>query len=333
MRKTALITGVAGQDGYYLTKLLLKKNYEVHGMIQSKSQLSASSLAEFADNSNFFTHIGDMTDTSCINRLLDNIKPDEIYHFASQSHVDLSFEIPEYTAQVNALGTLRLLDAIKNSEIRTKLFNLSTPYLFSGEIYPQNENTPFAPKSPFAISKQYAHSMVISYRENFNIFAVNGICFNHTSVKRDSSFVSKKIINAVKKVKKGEEFILELGNLNAMREWGNAEEYAEAMWRTLQLDKPEDYVISTGKAYSIREFVVKAYSKIGIKLSWVGEGLDEIAVDSANKIYVKVNSLYLRPNDAKVLVGDSAKFVKDTGYELTDDLDLLINTMLEDELC
>ena len=182
MRKVALITGIIGQDGYYLTKLLLEKDYEVHGMVQSMNQYYSSYMTEFQDNKNFFIHIGDMTDTSNINRLLENIKPDEIYHLASQSHVDLSFEIPEYTAQVNALGTLRLLDAIKNSEIRTKLFNLSTPYLFSGTIHPQDENTPFDPKTPYAIAKEYAHNMVKSYRENFNLYAIT--IHHHTECHR-----------------------------------------------------------------------------------------------------------------------------------------------------
>ena len=330
MRKIALITGIVGQDGYYLTKLLLEKDYEVHGMIQSKSQLEHSPIIEFSNNQNFFTHIGDMTDTSSINRLIDLIKPDEIYHFACQSHVDLSFDIPEYTAQVNALGTLRLLDAIKNSEIRTKLFNLSTQYLFSGDIYPQNEDTPFNAKSPFAISKQYAHSMVVSYRENFNLFAVNGICYNHESPLRDSGFVSKKIIDAVKKVKSGEEYILELGNLNAKREWGYADDYAYAIWLCLQQDYPQDYIISTRKAYTVREFVTTSYKKIGIDLIWEGTGLDEIAKDNEGKIYVKVNSSFIRPNDAKVLVSDSISFEKITGYKLKDNLEDLIDLMMKD---
>lgn len=330
MRKTALITGVIGQDGYFLTKLLLQKNYEVHGIIQSKSQFYSSSLSEFDNSENFFYHIGDMTDTSNINRIIENVKPDEIYHLASQSHVDLSFDIPEYTAQVNALGTLRLLEAIKNSEIRTKLFNLSTPYLYSGKVYPQNENTPFDPKSPFAIAKQYAHNMVISYRENYNIFAVNGICYNHTSIHRSNGFVSKKILDAVKKVKNGEQITLEIGNLDSVREWGNAEEYAEAMWLTLQQEKPDDYIISTGKGLSIREFITLAYNKIGINLIWKNTGINEIGTFK-DKIYVKVNSKFLRPNDAMVLVGDSSKFNKATNFKLTSNPDKIISIMLGDE--
>ncbi len=330
MRKVALITGIVSQDGYYLTKLLLEKNYEVHGMIQSMSQYNSSYMVEFNDNSNFFIHVGDMTDTSNINRLLENIKPDEIYHLASQSHVDLSFDIPEYTSQVNALGTLRLLDAIKNSEIKTKLFNLSTPYLFSGDIYPQNENTQFEPTTPYAISKQYAHSMVKSYRYNYNLYAVNGICYNHTSPFRVSSYVSKKIVEAAKKVRSGEDYVLSLGNLDPIREWGNTKDYAYAMWISLQQEKPTDYIISTGIGYSVRQIVELVYSKIGLNIKWSGTGIDEIGVDQNGKIRIKVSSEFIRPYDPDVLVGDSTKFTTTTGYKLNDNINDLINSMLED---
>ncbi len=334
MRKVALITGIIGQDGYYLTRLLLDKNYEVHGIVQSMSQYYSSYIHEYDSNDNFFIHIGDLTDTSNLNGLLEKIKPDEIYHFASQSHVDLSFDIPEYTAQVNALGTLRLLDAIKNSEIRTKLFNLSTPYLFDGNEFPQNENTRFEPKTPYAISKQYAHNIVKSYRENFNLFAVNGICYNHTSPLRSSSFVSKKIIEAAKKVKNGEDFVLELGNLDSIREWGNANDYAHAIWSTLQIDKADDFIISTGVGYSVRQVVEKVYHMIGIDLIWQGTGLDEIAVDQNGEIRIMVSYKYVRSYDPKVLVGDSKKFNEITNTNLKDNLDELLTSMLkETSLC
>ncbi len=330
MRKVALVTGIVGQDGYYLTKLLLEKNYEVHGMVQSLNQFNSSYMTEFSENDNFFIHIGDMTDTSNINRLLENIKPDEIYHFASQSHVDLSFEIPEYTAQVNALGTLRLLDAIKNSEIRTKLFNLSTPYLFSGKIYPQTEETPFEPITPYAISKQYAHSMVKSYRDNYSLYAVNGICYNHTSAHRMNSFVSKKIVDAAKKVKDGEDYILELGNLAPVREYGNASDYVYAMWLSLQQDKPSDYIISTGVGYSVREIVEIVYKKIGLTISWSGVGIDEVGIDQNGKVRIKISSDYIRPYDPEVLVGDATKFQELTGYKINSDINSLIDSMLEE---
>ena len=333
MRKVALITGIIGQDGYYLTKLLLEKNYEVHGMVQSLNQFYSSYMTEFENNENFFIHIGDMTDTSNINRLLENIKPDEIYHFASQSHVDLSFDIPEYTAQVNALGTLRLLDAIKNSEIRTKLFNLSTPYLFSGKIYPQSLDTPFEPITPYAISKQYAHSMVKSYRENYSLYAVNGICYNHTSPHRMSSYVSKKIVDAAKRIKNGEDYVLELGNLSPIREWGNTNDYAYAMWLSLQQDKPTDYIISTGVGYSVREIVEIVYSKIGFKITWSGNGIEEVGVDQNGIVRIKVSTKFIRPYDPDVLVGDATKFNELTGYVLKSDINALIDEMLEDIKC
>ena len=330
MRKVALVTGIIGQDGYYLTKLLLEKNYEVHGMVQSMNQFELSYMNKFKDENNFFVHIGDLTDTSNINRLLENIKPDEIYHLASQSHVDLSFDIPEYTAQVNALGTLRILDAIKSSEIRTKLFNLSTPYLFSGTVFPQNEDTPFEPSTPYAISKQYAHSMVKSYRDNFNIFAVNGICYNHTSKYRMSSFVSKKIVDIAKRIKHGEDVVLELGNLNPIREWGNAKDYAYAMWLTLQQKKPTDYIISTGVGYSVKELVERVFKKININITWEGTGIDEVGKDQNGIVRVRVSSDYIRPYDPEVLVGNPEKFEQTTGYKLVNNIDEVIDSMLEE---
>lgn len=339
MRKIAFITGIVGQDGSYLTDLLLAKNYEVHGLVQSKAQMDNSVIAKFIKNEQvynrqFFLHIGDLTDSSNINRLLENIKPDEIYHLASQSHVDLSFEIPEYTAQVNAIGTLRLLDAIKNSDIKTKLFHLSTPYLFTGESFPQTEETTFDPKSPYAISKQFAHQLVRAYRENYSIYAVNGICYNHDSPRRIDSFVSKKIVQHVCKYQRGKKDVLKLGNLNATREWGHAEDYALAMWLMLQQDKPNDYIISTGESCTIREFTSKAFSKIGIELKWIGEGLEEKGICAfTREVLVEVDASLIRPNDAKVLVGDSSKFRKQTNWQPKYDIDTLIETMMEEELC
>lgn len=328
MRKIALITGINNQDGYYLTKLLLEKDYEVHGLIQSKSQAFSPYTSEFDGNDNFYLHIGDLTDCSNLNKIIGDIKPDEIYHLASQSHVDVSYDMPELTTEINSLGTLRLLDAVKNSEIRTKVFCMSSPYIFSGEIYPQNEDTKIDPKSPYAISKVYAYQMAKCYRETYNLFVVSGICYNHESAIRDKSFVSIKIINHLKKNKNE---TLELGNLNAIREWGHAKDYVYSMWLTLQQDYADDYIISTNKSYSVREFVSLAYAKVGITLNWSGEGLNEVAKDSkTGKVLVKVNSNYLRPNDAKVLVGDSTKFKNITGYNFEYDIDKLIDSLLED---
>ena len=330
MRKRALITGIIGQDGYYLTKLLLDKGYEVHGLIQSQLSLNLSALKEFKTNENFFVHIGDMTDTSSINKILVTIKPDEVYHLASQSHVAYSFEIPEYTAQVNALGTLRIVDAIKNSELRIKLFNLSTAYLFKGDITPQTEETPFEPQNPYSISKEYAHNIVKSYGDNYNVFAVNGICYNHESKLRDESFVSKKIIEAAKKIKAGKQQVLELGNLNARREWGFAEDYAYAMWLSLQQAKPTDYIFSTGVAYTVREFATKAFKYLGINLTWEGEGLNEVAKDDNGNIIIRVNANLFRPNDASSLLGSPNKFNEATGFKFNQNIDELIKEMMEE---
>lgn len=331
MRKVALITGVTNQDGYYLTKLLLEKNYEVHGIIQSRSQLNHNCVETFLSNSNYMTHVGDLTDASNINRIVETVKPDEIYHIASQSHIDVSFDMPEYTTDVNSLGTLRILDAIRNSEIRTKMFSLSTPYMFSGDEFPQNEKTTLNPHSPYAVSKVYAYQMGICYRTNYNLFVSNGICYNHESIKRDSTFVAMKIINCIKNIRKGKKQILELGNLNAQREWGHAEDYATAMWLCLQQEKADDYVLSIGKAYTIRQFVTKAFSRINIDLIWVGNGLDEVGIDKkTNEVYVKVDSRLFRPNDAKILVGDSTKFSSITQFKFKYDLESLIDSLLEE---
>lgn len=331
MRKVALITGITNQDGYYLTKLLLEKDYEVHGLVQSKGQFLLSYTSEFLDNDNFFYEIGDLTDSSSIHRVLENVKPDEIYHLGSQSHVDVSFDMPEYTTEVNALGTLRLFDAVKNIDLRCKIFNLISPYIYSGEEYPQNEETKIDPKSPYAVSKVFAYNIAKCYRENNKLFITNGICYNHESIKRNKSFVSTKIIEHVKAVKNGNKKVLELGNLDSRREWGHAVDYANAMWRSLQEDTPNDFVISTSYSYTVREFVTKVFSKININIMWTGEGLDEVGIDSATKeVLVKVNPKFLRPNDAKVLVGDSTKFKTITNFKFEYDIDKVIDSLMED---
>lgn len=329
MRKIALITGIVGENGYYLSKLLLEKNYEVHGMIQSNSQFINSSLVEFKNNKFFFTHIGDMTDTSNINRLLENIKPDEIYHLACQSHIDYSFEIPEYTAQVNALGTLRLLDAIKSSEIRTKLFNLSSCYLFSGDVYPQTEQTPFDPKSPYAVSKLFAFYSVKNYRENYNIFAVNGICYNQVSPVKESTGVCKKIVEYVKNFNENSFEPLELGNLNARREWGHTEDYVYAMWHTLQLDTSDDYIISSGTSFTVREFVEIAFSRINLKVTWKGTGLEEKGIDQYGRVIIKINPDFIRPADGNVLVGNPQKLENKTNFKFKYDLEKLLDSLMK----
>lgn len=335
MRKVALITGIVSQDGHYLIDLLLNKDYEIHGLIQSKTQVNNPLISEYTNNDSvynrrLFLHIGDLTDTSNLASLIANIRPDEIYHLAGQNHVDLSFEIPEYTADVNALGTLRLLEAIKRSEYKTKLFNLSTCQLFDGEVYPQNEDTKFNPNSPYAVSKLYAHQIVKAYRDNYKLYAVNGICYNHESPLRENTFLSKKVCEYLKKLKKnGYTKPLKLGNLYAKREWGHAKDYVLAYYLSLQQDRPDDYIISTNKAYTVKEFVELAFSKLGINLTWQGEGIDEVGI--ANNItYVVIDKEYLRIGDAKVLVGDSTKFRELTNWSPDYNLDKLIDEMLGD---
>ena len=335
LRKIAFITGIVSQDGSYLIELLLNKDYEVHGLVQSKSQIYNNSLSKYTTNDNLynkqlFLHIGDLTDTSNLSQLIESIKPDEIYHLAGQNHVDLSFDIPEYTADVNALGTLRLLDAIKRSEYRTKLFNLSTCHLFDGKIHPQNEETKFNPVSPYAVSKLYAHQIVKAYRENYKLYAVNGICYNHESPLRDTSFLSKKVCEYIKQLKNGYIKPLKLGNIYAKREWGHAKDYAYAMWLMLQQDKPQDFIIATGKAYTVKEFVECAFKKVGITFSWQGDGINEQAIGNDGEIYIEIDSQLLRPNDAEVLVGDSTKFREQTGWIPTYDLNKLLAEMLGD---
>ena len=313
--------------------LLLDKGYEVHGIVQSYSQLASASLKKYINNEQIinkylFFHVGDITDTSSVSKIIEDIRPDEMYHLASQTHVDLSFEIPEYTAQVNALGTLRILEAIKRSETRIKLFNLSTCQLFSGDIYPQNEETVFDPKSPYAISKLYAHYMIKSYRENYNLFAVNGICYNHDSPRKEDYFLSRKVCEHLKN---NPYKVLKLGNLNPIREWGHAKDYAEAMWLMLQQDTPNDFIVATGEALSVRDFVTLAYKMAGITLNWQGEGLDEIATDAkTGQKLIEVDSNLIRPNDAKCLVGDATKIKKMIGWQPKHSVKDLIIEMLED---
>ena len=320
MRKVAFITGLVSQDGIEMANYLLNKDYEVHGMVHSVSQIN-DDLYKYFDksliNDKLFFHVGNLTDSSNLNRLIEKIKPDEIYHLAGQNHVDSSFSIPEYTLDVNALGTLRILDAIKESSAKTKLFNLSTCQVYSGEVYPQDESTPFEPKSPYAISKLCAHYMVKNYRESYNLYAVNGICYNHDSEYVKNSYFYQKIINAAKAYKNGNPITLEMGNLNSVREWGNAIDYCNAMWLSLQQDKPDDYVIGTGEGKTIREWIKIVFKEVGCNLKFKGEGLNEIGEDDKGNILIKINPIYFRPNDAKVLIAYPNKFKQITDWNIS----------------
>ena len=298
-RKTALITGVTGQDGSYLTDFLLKKGYKIIGVKRRSSSFNTKRIDhiynDIKQTKNFIPFYGDLTDSSNILRIVQSTKPDEIYNLGAQSHVHTSFEIPEYSANADALGALRILEAIRILKLqkKTKFYQASTSEIFGNTQIPQNENTPFRPRSPYAVSKLYAYWTTVNYREAYNIFAVNGILFNHEGPRRGETFVSRKITRAVAEIYKNKRKFFTLGNLNAKRDWGSAKDYVESMWLMLRAKKPSDYVISTGKSYTVKNFVEEAFKYIKIKIVWKGKGLKEVGVnDKTGQIYVKVDSVY-----------------------------------------
>ena len=314
--KKALITGITGQDGYYLTKLLLQKGYEVHGIKRRTSLINTQRIDEFFNDKNlhdkrFKIYHGDMTDSSSLISILNKVKPNEIYNLAAQSHVQVSFEIPEYTANSDAIGVLRLLEAVRSANLinKTKIYQASTSELY-GKVreIPQNERTPFYPRSPYAIAKQYAYWIVVNYREAYNFFACNGILFNHESPLRGETFVTRKITIGLSRIKLGLQKELVLGNLNAKRDWGHAKDYVEAMWKMMQLKKPEDFVIATGKQYSVRDFINISAKNLGMVIKWVGKGINEKGIDKkTGKTIIKVGKRYFRPTEVDALLGDARK--------------------------
>lgn len=336
--KKVLITGITGQDGSYLTEFLLDKGYEVHGIIRRSSSFNTGRIDHLykdthKDNVKMFLHYGDMTDSSNINRLLEKIRPDEIYNLAAQSHVQVSFESPEYTAEVDAIGVLRILDAIKDTGLNTKFYQASTSELY-GKVQeiPQTEATPFYPRSPYAVSKLYAYWIVKNYREAYNLFAVNGILFNHESPRRGETFVTRKITRAVVRIKEGLQEKIYLGNLNSKRDWGYAKEYVEGMWLMLQQDKPEDYVLATNKTNTVRYFVEKAFDNVGINIQWEGEGVNEKGFcKDSGKCLVEVDPKYFRPTEVEILIGDSSKAKQELGWEPKVHLDELIEIMVQSD--
>lgn len=340
MRKVALITGVTGQDGSYLAEFLLKKGYIVHGIARRSSSWNRERLSSFYDfnerEGNMILHYGDMTDSSSILKILQMSNPDEVYHLAAQSHVKVSFEIPEYTANSDALGTLRLLEAIKILGMlkKVKFYNASTSELYGlVQEVPQTEKTPFYPRSPYAIAKLYSHWITINYREAYKMFACNGTLFNHESERRGENFVSKKITQQVAKIKLGLDNELVLGNLNAKRDWGYAPEYVEAMWLMLQQKEPEDFVIATGETHTVREFVEKAFAKVGIEIVWKGKGADEKGMDKATgKVLVRVDPKYFRPTEVEELLGDSSYARKKLGWNPKTTFEELIDIMVKYDL-
>ncbi len=324
MTKTALITGITGQDGAYLAEFLLNKGYIVHGIKRRSSSFNTARIDHlYKDpherNVNFFMHYGDLTDSTNLIRIVQETQPDEIYNLAAQSHVQVSFETPEYTANSDGLGTLRILEAIRilGLEKKTKFYQASTSELY-GKVQeiPQSETTPFYPRSPYAAAKLYAYWITINYREAYGMFACNGILFNHESPIRGETFVTRKITMAVANIKKGLQEKLYLGNLDAKRDWGFAGDYVEAMWLMMQQDKPDDFVIATGETHSVREFVELTFKEMGFEIRWQGKGSEEVGIDtSTGEVLIEIDPRYYRPTEVDILVGDATKAREKLGWE------------------
>ncbi len=315
--KVALITGITGQDGSYLAELLLSKGYEVHGLVRRSSLINTHRIDHIYEK--IYLHYGDLTDFSNILNVVKKVNPDEIYNLGAQSHVKVSFEVPEYTGQVDALGTLRILEAVKTlgMEDKTRIYQASTSEMFGlVQEIPQKETTPFYPRSPYGCAKVYGYWITKNYRESYGMYACTGILFNHESPRRGETFVTRKITRALSRISVGLQDCLYLGNLNAKRDWGHAKDFVEAMWLMLQQDEPDDYVIATGEQYSVREFVESAAPYFGMKIEWMGEGLDEVGYDwNTKKVVVRVDPKYFRPAEVETLLGDSTKAKQKLGWE------------------
>lgn len=333
--KKAFITGITGQDGSYLAEFLLNKGYEVHAILRRSSVFTTARIEHIFRNPQLKTYHGDLTDSSNLHTLLAKIQPDEVYNLGAQSHVAVSFEVPEYTAEVDAVGTIRLLNAIKDLGIKTRFYQASTSELFGGlpNTAPQSEITPFYPKSPYGAAKLYAYWITVNYREAYDLYACNGILFNHESPRRGETFVTKKITRAVAKIKKGQQKKLSLGNLDAQRDWGYAKEYVEAMWLMLQQEKPKDYVVATGKVYTVRQFVEYAFEEVGINLKWQGVGVNEKGYDAkTNEVLVEVDTKYYRPAEVQLLWGDARLIEKELGWKPKVQLKELVSLMVKYDL-
>lgn len=337
--KVALITGITGQDGSYLAEFLLNKNYKVHGIKRRTSLINTERIDHIYQdphikNRNFILHHGDLTDSTSLIRIIQEVRPDEIYNLAAQSHVAVSFEEPEYTANSDAIGTLRILEAIRilGLEKKTKYYQASTSELY-GQVRetPQNEKTPFYPRSPYAVAKLYAYWITINYREAYGIFACNGILFNHESPVRGETFVTRKISQALAKISLGIQDKLYIGNLNAKRDWGHAKDFVEAQWLMLQEKNPEDFVISTGVQYSVRDFINKAAEQLNIDLEWFGSGLNEVAKWNGKEV-IKIDPRYFRPTEVDTLLGDSKKALKKLGWKPKITFDELVKEMISHDL-
>lgn len=330
-KKVALITGITGQDGSYLAELLLEKGYEVHGVIRRSSSINTSRIDHIYSNPNLHLHYGDVTDSLSIMNILKKYNPSEIYNLAAQSHVKVSFETPEYTAMVDGLGTLKILEAVRilNMEKTTKIYQASTSELYGlVQETPQKETTPFYPRSPYGVAKLYAYWIVKNYRESYNMFACSGILFNHESPRRGFNFVTKKIVDGLARISSGYQECLYMGNLNALRDWGHSKDYVRAMWLMLQQDTPEDFVIATGEQYSVKEFIEKCAPYYGMSIRWEGEGLNEVGIDNnTDKIVIRVDSKYFRPAEVETLLGDSTKARNVLGWKPKYSFDDLVQEM------
>ena len=329
--KTAFITGITGQDGSYLAELLLEKGYSVHGLLRRSSVFTTERIDHIFDNKNLQLHHGDLNDSSNLFSLVHKIKPDEIYHLGAQSHVGVSFEVPEYTGDVSGLGTLRLLNAIKSLDNEIKFYNAGTSEMFGGlpHTVPQNEQTPFHPRSPYGAAKLYSYWLTVNYRESFDMFCSNGILFNHESPRRGKTFVTRKITLGVGKYKKSKESLISLGNLDAIRDWGFAGDYVEAMWKMLQKDQPNDYVIATGRGCTVRDFATLAFAVAGVKIEWIGNQLNEKAVDKhTGRTVIVIDPKYYRPAEVDYLLGDSTKAHKELKWAPETDLENLVEMMV-----
>ena len=333
--KKAFITGITGQDGSYLAELLLEKGYEVHAIVRRSSVFTTQRIEHILEHDRVFTYHGDLTDSSNLHRLLIKIKPDEIYNLGAQSHVAVSFEVPEYTADVVGLGAIRLLDAVRELGPSCKYYQASTSELFGGipGTEPQSETTPFYPKSPYGVAKLYAYWVTVNYRESYNLFACNGILFNHESPRRGETFVTKKITQAVAKIYQGRQKLLQLGNIDAKRDWGHAKDFVYAQWLMLQQDKPQDYVIATGETHTVREFVELSFNEVGIDIEWQGRGIDEKGIDkSTGNVLVEIHEKYFRPAEVELLLGDPSKAEKELNWKRQVSFQDLVSGMVKYDL-
>lgn len=339
-KKVALITGITGQDGSYLAEFLIAKGYEVHGIIRRSSSFNTGRVEHLyidrhESGGSMTLHYGDLSDSTNLVHIINKTKPDEVYNLAAQSHVAVSFELAEYTANVDGLGALRLLDAIRTCGLdkQIRFYQASTSELYGKIQEPvQSESTPFYPRSPYAVAKQFAYWMVVNYREAYNLFAVNGILFNHESPRRGPTFVTRKTTRAVARIHVGKQKCLYLGNLDSKRDWGHAKDYVEAMWLMLQADKPQDYVVSTGETHSVREFVEKSFAVVGLKITWEGKGVDEIGKDQNGRVLVRVDPKYFRPTEVDLLLGNPAKIKKELKWECKVGFQQLVKEMVEADI-